>query len=100
MAKMIDLKPNYNGEAKVWEKLNEYLPNDMVVYNQREINGREYDFCVLAENLGILIIEVKGWISNKLKVNGVDDIEVDGYVDSQGSPKNKQEHIALQCLIK
>ena len=100
MAKMIDLKPNYNGEAKVWEKLNEYLPNDMVVYNQREINGREYDFCVLAENLGILIIEVKGWISNKLKVNGVDDIEVDGYVDSQGSPKKQARAYRFAMLNK
>lgn len=34
MAKMIDKKPTYNGEAKVWERLNEYLPNDIVVYNQ------------------------------------------------------------------
>ena len=25
MAKMIDKKPTYNGEAKVWERLNEYL---------------------------------------------------------------------------
>ena len=31
MAKMIDKKPTYNGEAKVWERLNEYLPNDIVV---------------------------------------------------------------------
>ena len=60
MAKMIDEKPSFKGEGKVWNKLSEYLPSDMVVYNQREINGREYDFCVMAENLGIVVIEVKG----------------------------------------
>lgn len=48
----------------------------MVVYNQREINGREYDFCVMAENLGIVVIEVKGWLTEKIIVNGVDNIDV------------------------
>ena len=73
----------------------------MVVYNQREINGREYDFCVMAENIGILVIEVKGWLSDKIIVKGVDNIEVEGYEKAQGSPKrNKLEHIDLLCLIK
>ena len=44
MAKMIDTRPSFKGEGKVWDKFSEYLPNDMVIYNQREINGREYDF--------------------------------------------------------
>lgn len=89
MAKMIDAKPEYQGEAKVWDKLNEYMPNDMVVYNQREVNGREYDFCLMAENLGILLIEVKGWVSDKINVKGVDNIEVEGYDKPQGSPKKQ-----------
>ena len=53
MALMIDTKPSYKGEGKVWETLKEFLPDEMVVYNQREVNGREYDFCLLIENLGI-----------------------------------------------
>lgn len=89
MAKMIDKKPTYNGEAKVWERLNEYLPNDIVVYNQREINGREYDFCLMIENEGMLIIEVKGWKADKICVNGVDEIEVEGYDKAQTSPKKQ-----------
>lgn len=89
MAKMIDVKPSFIGEGKVWDKLNEYLPNDMVVYNQREINGREYDFCIMAENLGIVIIEVKGWLSDKIVVKGVDNIEVEGYDKPQTSPKKQ-----------
>ena len=62
MAKMIDNKPSWKGEGKVWESLSANLSGDNVVYNQREVNGREYDFCVMAENLGLVIIEVKGWI--------------------------------------
>lgn len=89
MAKMIDTKPSYKGEGLVWEKLNEYLPDEMVVYNQREINGREFDFCIMSENLGIVVIEVKGWQANKIKVNGIDDIAVDGYDTSQTSPKKQ-----------
>lgn len=89
MAKMIDNKPSYSGEAKVWEKISEYLPNDVVVYNQREINGREYDFCLLIENVGVLIIEVKGWLANKICVKAVDEIEVEGYDKAQTSPKKQ-----------
>lgn len=89
MAKMIDKKPSFKGEGKVWDKLNEYLPDDMVVYNQREINGREYDFCIMAENLGIVVIEVKGWLSEKIIVKGVDNIEVEGYEKPQTSPKKQ-----------
>ena len=89
MAKMIDTKPSYKGEGIVWEKLNEYLPDEMVVYNQREINGREFDFCIMSENLGIVVIEVKGWQANKIRVDGIDDIAVDGYDTSQTSPKKQ-----------
>ena len=97
---MIDNKPSYNGEAKVWEKLGEYLPNDVVVYNNREINGREYDFCVMIESLGILIIEVKGWVSNRISVKGVDEIEVEGYDKAQSSPKKQARLIDSLYLIK
>lgn len=89
MAKMIDIKPSWKGEGIVWDSLNENLPEDNIVYNQREINGREYDFCVMAENLGIVIIEVKGWNPDKVTVKGVDNIEVDGYDEPQTSPKKQ-----------
>ena len=86
---MIDTKPSYKGEGLVWDKLKQYLPDDMIVYNQREVNGREYDFCVLSENLGLLVIEVKGWISDKVAVKGVDHIMVEGYERPQSSPKKQ-----------
>lgn len=100
MGKMIDEKPLYKGEGKVWEKLSEYLPNDMVVYNQREINGREFDFCVMAENLGIVVIEVKGWLADKIDVKGVDHIEVKGYEKPQTSPKKQARAYRFAILNK
>ncbi len=62
MAIMIDNKPSYSGERLVWESLSKNLPNDVVVYNHREVlDGDECDFALLIKDRGILIIEVKGW---------------------------------------
>ena len=63
MALMMDNKPTeYRGEALVWEKLSSLLPNDVVVYNHREVvDDREFDFALLIKNVGIMVIEVKGW---------------------------------------
>lgn len=45
MAIMMDNKPTeYKGEALVWEKLYSLLPNDVVIYNHREVvDDREFD---------------------------------------------------------
>ena len=64
MAKMIDKEPKYEGEKKVWHDFYKNLPSDWVVYNTRSINGREYDFCVISPNMGLFIVEVKGWNSD------------------------------------
>lgn len=100
MAKMIDKKPSWKGEGKVWESLSTNLPGDNVVYNQREVNGREYDFCVMAENLGLVIIEVKGWDSDKIDVRGVDNIIVEGYDEPQTSPKKQARAYRFAILNK
>ena len=100
MAKMIDQKPSYHGEAKVWEALEEYLPSNIVVYNNREINGREFDYCLFIENVGALIIEVKGWQSDKINVQGVDNIIIEGYEKPQRSPKKQARAYRFALLNK
>lgn len=100
MAKMIDQKPSFKGEAKVWEALRAYLPEDIVVYNNREINGREFDYCLFIENVGALIIEVKGWLSNKINVLGVDNIVVEGFEKPQRSPKKQARAYRFALLNK
>ena len=100
MAKMIDQKPEYQGEAKFWSAAKDYLPADIVVYNNREINGREYDFCLFLPDCGILIVEVKGWQSDKIQVKGVDEIHVEGYSTPQRSPKKQARAYRFAMLNK
>lgn len=90
MAMMIDKKPEYKGEGKVWECFSDNLPNEAVVYNGREVNGREFDFCILMKNVGMIIIEVKGWIADSIfDVAGVDEIIIQGYEKPEKSPKKQ-----------
>lgn len=90
MAIMIDKKPEYKGEGKVWESLSDNLPGEAIVYNGREVNGREFDFCILMKNVGMIIIEVKGWLAESIfDVAGVDEIIVQGYEKPEKSPKKQ-----------
>jgi len=90
MAVMIDKKPEYEGEAKVWECFSNNLPNEVIIYNNREINGREFDFCILMKNVGLIIVEVKGWLADSIfDVAGVDEIIIQGYSKPEKSPKKQ-----------
>lgn len=90
MAMMIDKKPEYKGEGKVWVSLADNLPGEAIVYNSREVNGREFDFCVLMKNVGMIIIEVKGWLADSIfDVAGVDEIIIQGYDKPEKSPKKQ-----------
>lgn len=82
MALMKDNQPDdYAGEKKVWQCIKDYLPDDIVCYYNREVKGREFDFCLLIEDVGFMIIEVKGW--NKSHINKV--ISPDEIIMSDGS---------------
>ena len=90
MAIMIDKKPEYKGEGKVWECFANNLPSEAVIYNQREVNGREFDFCILMKNMGLIVVEVKGWTADSIfDVAGVDEIIVSGYTKPEKSPKKQ-----------
>ena len=90
MAMMIDKKPEYKGEGKLWDSLSDNLPGEAIVYNGREVNGREFDFCVLMKNIGMIVIEVKGWIADSIfDVAGVDEIIIQGYDKPEKSPKKQ-----------
>ena len=90
MAIMIDRKPEYKGEGKVWECFANNLPSEAVVYNQREVNGREFDFCILMKNVGLIVVEVKGWTAGSIfDVAGVDEIIISGYTKPEKSPKKQ-----------
>lgn len=100
MAIVVDQESSYIGEQKVRNAIIKYFSDDVVIYNNREVNGREYDICLLVENVCAFIVEVKGWMADKIKVHGIDDIEVEGYPDRQKSPKKQAKSYCIQYLAK
>ena len=97
MATMKDNMPTvYEGEKKVWQCIKENLPEDIVCYFNREVKGREFDFCLLLKDVGFMIIEVKGW--NKSHIVGVespDEIKMsDGRIED--SPKKQAKSYAFR----
>ena len=90
MAKMIDKEPKYEGEKKVWHDFYKNLPSDWGVYNTRSINGRKYDFCVISPNMGLFIVEVKGWNSDGiLNVIDANTIFLSGAENPEDSPRGQ-----------
>lgn len=90
MAKMIDKEPKYEGEKIAWHSFSDKLPSEWVVYNTRSINGREYDFCVISPNMGIFIVEVKGWNPGSI-LNVIDSntIILAGAENPEDSPRGQ-----------
>ena len=78
-------KPYYQGESKVWEALEKNLPDSCVCYFNRRIelsgedtieNYNEFDYCVVGEETGVVVIEVKGWAKKHFASPAVDDDNV------------------------
>lgn len=100
MAILVDHESEYKGEKVVREAFGKYFSDRTIIYNNREVNGREYDICVLYEETCIFIIEVKGWLENKISVHGIDKIEIEGYPEFQKSPKKQAKGYAIEYLNK
>ena len=100
MAIVVDHESEYKGERKVRDAIVEHFSDDVVVYNNREVNGREYDICLLVKDVCVFIVEVKGWLADKIKVHGIDDIEVEGYAERQKSPKKQAKSYCIQYFQK
>lgn len=101
MALMMDLRPTkYEGEKKVWDCIKDNLPDEVICYYNREINGNEFDFCLLLEDFGLLVIEVKGWCdSHIMKVESPDRIFLsDGKM--YGSPKKQAKSYRTALINK
>lgn len=63
MAELIPDKLPWNaskGEERVFQILKK-LPDDYLAYYEPNINNRRPDFVVIAPDLGVIVIEVKGW---------------------------------------
>ena len=101
MAKLIDKEPKYEGEIKVWNAFGANLPQNWVVYNTRSVNGREYDFCVMAPEIGLFIVEVKGWSpSSVLTVVDQTTIILEGKENPEDSPRGQARGYRFDLLKK
>ena len=99
---MKDKQPDtYEGEKKVWQCINDNLPEDIVCYYNREVKGREFDFCLLIKDVGFMIIEVKGW--NKSHINKVvspdEIIMVDGKTEDSPRKQARSYSFKLKNLM-
>lgn len=63
MAKFIgsQLETDNWGEDYFIKKLIEYFDDSYVIYRNRPVFGAQFDVCLLAPNIGIIIFEVKAW---------------------------------------
>ena len=101
MGKLIDKEPKYAGEVRVWNSFGNLLPQDWVIYNNRSVNGREYDFCVIAPAMGLFIVEVKGWEAQSvLTVVDQNTIIVEGREDPEDSPRGQARGYRFDLLKK
>lgn len=103
MALMKDPKPvTYSGEMKVWQCINDKLPDDIVCYFNREVRTREFDFCLLAKNIGFIIIEVKGWNRGHIKkaVSSDEIVMADGRVEDSPKKQARSYAISLYNIMK
>lgn len=100
MAFMKDRKPlQFAGEQLVWEQLKQNLPEEIRCYNHRELNGREFDFCLLIPEMGFLILEVKGWNFRDIaKVVSPDEIYLNGMTEPVHSPKKQARGYRFDLL--
>ncbi len=91
MAMIMDKKDEtYKGEMKVYECIENNLPDDIICYYNREVNGKQFDFCLLIQHMGMLVIEVKGWnASDIINVDNPDQILTSLYPEPVGSPKKQ-----------
>ncbi|NLV85497.1 MAG: UvrD-helicase domain-containing protein [Spirochaetales bacterium] len=63
MARLISSQEDYlnQAEKQLVDAFTQFLPDDYIIYHHREVDGREFDCIVLLPEVGILVVEVKGW---------------------------------------
>lgn len=82
------------GERDFFRYCDTNLGDEIVVYHNRYVNGQEFDFCLLIPNLGILIVEVKGW--NKKTYQGVKNGQILILTEDEGLKRTDPYHQARQ----
>lgn len=60
--------PSFNNQAErfVYSYIKEHLPNNYVCYFNYYIGHREFDVAILVPNVGVAILEIKGWTAEQI----------------------------------
>jgi superfamily I DNA and RNA helicase len=93
------------GEKKLYEILRDRLDDNFYVWYEPMLNSLRPDFIILGANLGLLVIEVKGWYSNQIRqadTNTFQIVSVKDDVESLNRQKSplRQANDYLDQLLK
>lgn len=79
------------GERRLFDVL-QYLPDDYIVYHEPFIAQRYPDFVVICPDLGLMVIEVKGWTANSIERADSNQVII-----STGGLPEAREHPLIQA---
>jgi len=99
MAKFIgtNIQDGNWGEDYFVQKLMEYLDDSFVIYRNRPVFGAQFDVCLFAPNVGIIIFEVKAWKPSTIKrVQNGDTIVIRAKDNDTGEEREKEENPTKQ----
>lgn len=86
------------GEDFFISKLIEYFDNSFIIYRNRPIFGAQFDVCLLAPKIGVIIFEVKAWKADTIKeVRNGDSIVISVPDEDTGELKEKIENPTNQA---
>lgn len=93
MAKFIGskLEGDNQGEDYFIKKLIKYFDDSYVIYRNRPIFGAQFDVCLFAPKIGIIIFEVKGWKSDTIKTVKNGDTIVIKTIDKETRAEREEE---------
>lgn len=79
------------------KKLMEYFDESYIIYRNRPIFGAQFDVCLFAPKIGIIIFEVKGWKLDTIKtVKNGDAIIIRTFNEETGVEGEEEENPTLQ----
>lgn len=92
------------GENLFISKATEYLDDKSIIYWNREVFGREFDVCILLPNVGLLVVELKGWKEqNIIRVENSDTIIIatdEGEASSRPQKQARGYRFAIERRIR
>ncbi len=64
------------GEKRLYGLLRDALPDHFTAWYEPEVAGRHPDFTLLADDFGLLVLEVKGWYAGQIARANDDEVEL------------------------